>query len=167
MNKILKTFIPVFCLLLFSGYLFVQIMPFLSILIAMWGGSRGRLEEAECSPAPAMTVSGCLLLLLLPLLTVQETFFEGDLLFQDTVLAQQSPELFVKGSHFRWPAGNVPYAFEELSSFSPAEKDVVRRSMDDIQDRTGCVDFVETDIARGGDIVLITKLGFGTQSGQG
>ena len=35
MNKIVKTFIPVFCLLLFSGYLFVQIMQFLSILNAV------------------------------------------------------------------------------------------------------------------------------------
>lgn len=108
-----------------------------------------------------------LLLLLLPLLTDQDTFFEGDLLFQDSVLAQQSPELFVKGSGFKWPGGAVPYAFEALSKFSPAEREVVRLAMEDIQDRTGCVEFVETDISRGGDIVLITKLGFGTQSGKG
>ena len=108
-----------------------------------------------------------LLFLLLPLLTSQDTFFEGDLLFQDRVLAHQSPELFVRGSGFKWPGGTVPYAFDALSKFSPAEREVVRLAMEDIQDRTGCVEFVETDISRGGDIVLITKLGFGTQSGKG
>ena len=39
MNKLLRNIIPVFCLLFFPGYFFVQTMPFLPILISVcWGG---------------------------------------------------------------------------------------------------------------------------------
>ena len=72
-------------------------------------------DKASTVWAATMGWQYLLLNLVLPLFTAEDTFFEGDLLFQDTVLDQQSPELFVRGAGFKWPGGVVTYVFEANS----------------------------------------------------
>ena len=108
-----------------------------------------------------------MLALFLPGSLAQGVFFEGDILVKEEVSSNRNPEMVLQDPSLRWPRGVVPFAFCTLSKFTSDEKHVVRRSMERVKEKTGCIDFIESDIARGGDIVLITSLGYGNHSGNG
>ena len=101
------------------------------------------------------------------LTTGQDTFFEGDILLKNEVLSQRSLEMVLQDPNLRWPNGVVPYAFDALSKLSNSQTAMVREAMDSIQEKTGCIEFVLVDEERGGDIVLITTLGYRSLPGTG
>ena len=61
----------------------------------------------------------------------------------------------------------MPYAFDDVSAFTVAQKEIGRRSMDGIEDKTGCLNFLEVERSRGGDMVIVTMHGLGDQTGSG
>ena len=103
----------------------------------------------------------------LPFVLSDETFFEGDILLSNKPQSPSTLEMVLANPTFRWPRGVVPYAFDDLSEFSEASKEIVRDSMEGIHSKTGCITFKEVDRSRGGDIVIITAFGLGTQAGRG
>ena len=109
------------------------------------------------------------LTILLPAISAQGNFFEGDILFKNETLFQAGPEMVLQSASLRWPRGVVPFAFDSLSRFTDDEKTLVRSCMSSIQAKTGsgCIDFVEVSGDRGGDLVLITSLGYGDTPGTG
>ena len=97
----------------------------------------------------------------------QDTFFEGDILLKNELLSHRSLEMVLQDPNLRWPNGVVPYAFESLSKLTDDQKARVREAMDSIQEKTGCIEFVMVDMGRGGDMVLVTTLGYRSQPGNG
>ena len=122
------------------------------------------LGQAASSPRMLL-----LTLLAIPLFltTAQDTFFEGDILLKNEVLSQRSLEMVLQDPNLRWPNGVVPYAFDALSKLSDSQKATVREAMNSIQEKTGCTEFVLVEEEKGGDMVLITTLGYRSLPGTG
>lgn len=97
----------------------------------------------------------------------QDTFFEGDIVLKNEVLSQRSLEMVLKDPSLRWPNGVVPYAFAARSKLTDSQKAVVREAMDTIQEKTGCIEFMLVEEDSGGDMVLITRLGYRSLPGAG
>jgi hypothetical protein len=109
-----------------------------------------------------------LLLLLATGRSVENGFFEGDILFKEEFVSGRNiGQTVLKDPTLKWPQGRVQYAFDPNSGFSDEQKGIVRTSMDRIEEMTGCVQFLEVDSDRGGDVVLVTSLGFGSHPGKG
>jgi hypothetical protein len=84
-----------------------------------------------------------LLLLLARGRSMESAFFEGDILFKEEFAGDRPPGNVLKDPTLKWPRGIVQYAFDANSRFTDKEKRIVRVSMDKIEEKTGCIEFLQ------------------------